>query len=113
MKMDTILILTATASASPSGMAFFISNILPLLMIFGVFYFLLIRPQQRRAREHQEKILAVQKNDDVITAGGIMGKVIKVADEHVEVEIAQGVRVKVVKSTLSHVESRSKKPAND
>lgn len=111
--MSAILTIAAAAPASLSGMTFFVSNILPLLLIFGVFYFLLIRPQQRRAREHQEQILGVQKNDDVITSGGIMGKVIKVADEHVEVEIAQGVRVKVVKSTLSNVESRTKKPAND
>ena len=101
------------AAQSASGIAFFVTNILPLIMIFAVFYFLLIRPQQRRAKEHQDRINAVQKNDDVITGGGLMGKVIKVSDEYVEVELAQGIRVKAVKSTLSHVESRMKKPAND
>jgi len=107
------MILTAAASTDASGMGSIVTNILPLVMIFAVFYFLLIRPQQKRAKEHKAQIEAVQKNDDVITGGGLMGKVTKLADDYVVVEIAQGVKVKAVKSTLSHVESRTKKPAND
>ncbi len=82
-------------------------------MIFVVFYFLLIRPQQKRAKEHAATIAAVQKNDEVITGGGLMGKVTKVTDDYVEVEIATGVKVKAVKSTISQVQSRNVKPAND
>ncbi|MBP7952192.1 MAG: preprotein translocase subunit YajC [Sphingorhabdus sp.] len=108
-----LVIAAAAAPASMGGTAFFVSNILPLIAIFAVFYFLLIRPQQKRAKEHQDRINAVQKNDDVITGGGLMGKVFKVTDEYVEVELAPGLRVKAVKSTLSHVDSRIKKPAND
>jgi len=74
---------------------------------------LLIRPQQRRMKEHQAAISAVQKGDDVVTGGGVLGRVTKVMDNEAEVEIAQGVRVRVVKSTLSQVVSRSAKPAND
>ena len=111
--MNSILILTAAASTDGGGYASIVTNILPLVMIFAVFYFLLIRPQQKRAKEHTAQINAVQKNDDVITGGGLMGKVTKVTDEYVVVEVAQGMRVKAVKSTLSHVESRTKKPAND
>jgi preprotein translocase subunit YajC len=112
--MNAMVILQANAAvAAPSGMAFFITNIAPLLMIFVVFYFLLIRPQQKKAKEHQAQINAVQKNDEVVTGGGLMGKVTKVADDYVEVEIAQGVRVKAIKSTLTHVQSRTKKAAND
>jgi preprotein translocase subunit YajC len=84
-----------------------------LLFVFVIFYVLMIRPQQRRMKEHAATIGAVQKGDEVITAGGIRGKVTKVADEEVEVEIAQGVKVRVVKSTLSNVLSKSAKPAND
>jgi preprotein translocase subunit YajC len=73
----------------------------------------LIRPQQKRAKEHEAKINAVQKNDDVITGGGLMGKVTKVADDYVEVEIASNVRVKVVKSTIANVQPRGAKAAND
>lgn len=107
------LIFAAAAPGASNGTAFFVANILPLIMIFAVFYFLLIRPQQKRAKEHEARIAGVQKNDEVVTGGGLMGKVTKVTDEYVEVELAQGLRVKAVKSTLSHVEPRIKKPAND
>ena len=85
----------------------------PFLLIFVIFYILMIRPQQRRAKEHQEAIAAVKKGDDVITGGGIRGRVTKVSDDEAEVEIANGVRVRVVKSTLTGVISGSSKPAND
>ena len=88
-------------------------QIMPLLFVFIIFYFLMIRPQQRRMKAHQANINAVQKNDEVITAGGIRGKVTKVMDDEVEVEIAQGIKVRIVKSTLSHVLSKNSKPAND
>jgi preprotein translocase subunit YajC len=88
-------------------------QLFPLLLIFVVFYMFLIRPQQKRAKEHEAKINAVQKNDEVVTAGGLMGKVTKVADDYVEVEIAPNVRVKAVKSTIANVQPRGAKAAND
>lgn len=105
------LVLSATTSGA-GGSAFFV-QIFPLLLIFVVFYLFLIRPQQKRAKEHAAKIDAVQKNDEVITAGGLMGKVTKVADDYVEVEIAPNVRVKAVKSTIANVQPRAGKAAND
>lgn len=108
--MDMFLILTAAPSG---GSAAFFVQMMPLLLIFVVFYMFLIRPQQKKAKQHEALINSVQKNDSVITSGGLMGKVTKVADDHVEVEIAQNVRVKVVKSTLASVQSRNTKPAND
>jgi preprotein translocase subunit YajC len=108
--MDSLLFLAAATGAG--GSAFFV-QIFPLLLIFVVFYLFLIRPQQKRAKEHEAKIQAVQKNDEVVTGGGLMGKVTKVADDYVEVEIAPNVRVKAVKTTLTNVQSRSVKPAND
>lgn len=108
--MDSLLFLAAAGGAG--GSAFFV-QIFPLLLIFVVFYFFLIRPQQKRAKEHDAKINAVQKNDEVVTGGGLMGKVTKVADDHVEVEIAPNVRVKALKSTLANVQSRGTKAAND
>ena len=74
-------------------------GIAPWLLIFVIFYLLMIRPQQRRVKEHQAAINAVKKGDEVITGGGIRGRVTKVTDEEAEVEIAQGVKVRVVKST--------------
>ena len=85
----------------------------PLVLIFIIFYFLMIRPQQKKMKEHQATIAAVKRGDEVITAGGIRGKVTKVADDEAEVEIAPNVRVRVVKSTLSNVLTKSAKPAND
>jgi preprotein translocase subunit YajC len=88
-------------------------GILPWILIFVIFYVLLIRPQQRRAKEHQNAIAAVKKGDDVVTGGGLIGRVAKVSDTEVEVEIAQGVRVRAVKSTLSQVVKPKATPAND
>lgn len=77
---------------------------LPLFLIFAVFYFLLIRPQQKKIDEHEKMIKALKKGDKVITGGGIVGSVVKLDDEsHVTVEIADGVRVKVVRATISDV----------
>jgi preprotein translocase subunit YajC len=112
--MTSMLVFSAAAgSTGGAGGAAFFMQIVPLLLIFVVFYFLLIRPQQKRAKEHEAKLNAVQKNDEVVTGGGLMGKVTKVADDHIEVEIAPNVRVKALKSTLSDVKSRNSKPAND
>jgi preprotein translocase subunit YajC len=103
---------TLAAAAAPSGGAALFVQMAPLLFVFIIFYVLMIRPQQRRAKAHAATIAAVQKGDEVITAGGIRGKVTKVNDEEVEVEIAPGTKVKVIKATLSHVLGKSK-PAND
>ena len=91
----------------------FIMQILPWVLIFLIFYMLMIRPQQRRLKEHQANIASAKKGDEVITGGGLRGRVTKVTDEEVEVEIAQGVRVRAVKSTLSRVVKPGTKPAND
>ena len=108
----TSTLLLAAAAASP-GASFFVQTI-PLVLIFVIFWFLLIRPQQKRMKEHQAMIAAVKKGDEVITAGGIRGRVTRVIDEReVEVEIAQGVKVRVVKSTLTQVLNPTPKGAND
>jgi preprotein translocase subunit YajC len=101
---------TGAASAGGSGILF---QMAPLLLIFVIFYFLLIRPQQQRVKQHQALIGAVKKNDIAITGGGILGKVTKVEDNEVELEIASGVRIRVVKSMISDVRPFGTKPAND
>ena len=100
--------------AAPSGGAgAAIPQFAPLIFIFVIFYFLMIRPQQRRVKEHQSAIAAIKKGDDVITGGGIRGRVTKVSDDEAEIEIAQGVKVRVIKSTITQVLSAKTKPAND
>jgi preprotein translocase subunit YajC len=106
------MIQTAPAG-SQGGTAGLLISILPWLLIFVIFYLLMIRPQQQRVKQHQATIAAVKKGDEVITGGGIRGRVTKVGDEEVEVEIAQGVKVRVVKSTISNVITPNAKPAND
>jgi preprotein translocase subunit YajC len=100
-------------SGQSGGTAGIVVGILPWLLIFVIFYLLMIRPQQRRVKEHQAAIAAVKKGDDIITGGGIRGRVTKVTDDEAEVEIAAGVKIRVVKSTISHVLTNNTKPAND
>jgi len=79
----------------------------PLLLIFVIFYFLLIRPQQQRVKTHQTMVESVRRGDTVVTAGGIVGKVAKVKDDgELMVEIADNVQVRVLKSTLTEVRSK-------
>lgn len=79
-------------------------SILPLLLVFLVFYFLLVRPQQKRLKAHKEMIESLRRGDVVVTAGGLVGKVVKVRDDsEVEVEIAEGVRIRVVRNMIAEV----------
>jgi len=110
--MTTIYLLVAAAAPS-AGASFFIQTI-PLVLVFVIFWFLLIRPQQKRMKDHQAQIAAVKKGDRVVTGGGLIGKVIKVGDNEIEVELGQGIRVQAVKSTLTQViDPAAAKPAND
>lgn len=94
----------AQADAASDPLGFF----LPLVLIFVVFYFLLIRPQQKRAKEHKAMIAGLHRGDSVLTGGGIIGKVTKVFDDHeVQVEIAEGVKVRVSRSSITEVRSRT------
>lgn len=103
----------ATAAGQTGGAAAMLIGIAPWVLIFVIFYVLLIRPQQKRAKEHQALIASVNKGDEVVTGGGLRGRVTKVSDAEVEVEIAQGVKVRAVKSTIAQVLKPNAKPAND
>lgn len=107
--------LAAATGAAPGGAgAFLSSGLLPMILIFVIFWFLLIRPQQKQMKEHRAKVASVKKGDGVVTGGGLIGKVTKVEDDTVEIEIASGVKVKAVKATLSDVNPLAPaKPAND
>jgi preprotein translocase subunit YajC len=100
-------------SAGASGAAPGWTGFLPIIGMIAIFWFLIIRPQMRQQKVHREKIASVKKGDQVVTAGGIVGKVVKVDDNYADIEIAQGVRVKVVKATIGDIISPGGKPAND
>lgn len=81
-----------------------IAQFLPLILIFGIMYVLLIRPQQKKVKEHKAMVDALRRGDQVVTQGGLIGKVHKVKEDgEIEVEIADGVRVRVVKATIAQV----------
>ena len=89
-----------------------LGQFLPLILIFAIMYFLLIRPQQKKMKEHQAMVEAVRRGDQVVTQGGLIGKVAKVKDDgEVEVEISDGVKVRVVKSTIAQVLNKTEPAA--
>lgn len=88
-------------------------QLLPFILIFVVMYLLILRPQQRRVKEHREMVASLRRGDTVVTSGGIVGKVAKVIDEsEIQLEIAEGVRVRVVRSMVSDVRTRGE-PVKD
>ena len=87
----------------------FLTSIVPLIAIFAIMYFLLIRPQQQRMKQHKQMVEGVRRGDTVVTAGGVVGRVAKVPqaeDPEITVEIADSVQVKVLRSTLSEVRAK-------
>lgn len=102
------------AGGGSAGAAGILIQIAPLILLFTIFWFLIIRPQQKRLKDHRDMVAAVKRGDEVVTGGGLIGKVTKVSDADVEVELAPNIRVKAVKSTLSNVTPRgAPQPAND
>ncbi|MEL6587680.1 MAG: preprotein translocase subunit YajC [Pseudomonadota bacterium] len=96
----------AQAAAGGAGGAF--ASFIPLILIFAIMYFLLIRPQQKKVKEHKAMVEALRRGDQVITQGGIVGKVTKVKEDgEVEVEIADGVKVRVIQATIAQVVSKT------
>jgi preprotein translocase subunit YajC len=94
------------AQAAP-GAGDFIGMILPLVLIMGVFYFLLIRPQQKKAKDHQAMLSKVAKGDTVVTHGGLIGKVTKIVDDNeIQVEIGENVKVRVLRGGIHDVRAK-------
>ena len=91
-----------------------IMSLLPFILIFVVMWFLIIRPQQQRLKEHREMVAALRRGDTVVTGGGLVGKVTKVIDDNeLQVEIAEGVRVKVIRGTVTDVRTKGQPVKDD
>ncbi len=97
----------AFAQAAGGGAAGGLIGFLPILLIFAIMYFLMIRPQQKKMKDHKVMVAALRRGDQVVTSGGMIGKVVKVADAEVEVELAPNVKVRVVKNTIAQVMSKT------
>lgn len=101
-----MLITPAYAQSASGGSALF-ELLFPLVMVFAIIYFLILRPQQKRQREHQALINSVSRGDTVVTQGGLVGKVAKVGDDELEVDFADNARIKVVKSMIISVRGKN------
>jgi len=97
----------AYAQAAAGGAAGGLIGFVPILLIFVIMYFLMIRPQQKKMKDHRAMIEALRRGDQVVTSGGMIGKVVKVSDAEVEVELAPNVKVRVVKNTIAQVMSKT------
>lgn len=88
-------------------------QLLPFVAIFAIMYFLILRPQRQRMKQHQELVKNVRRGDTVVTSGGLIGKVSKVVDEtELQLEVAEGVRVRIIRSTITEVRAKGE-PVND
>jgi preprotein translocase subunit YajC len=96
------------AAAPPAWISF-----LPIVGMIAIFWFLIIRPQMKRQKEHQVKVASMKKGDQVVTAGGLVGKVVKVDEVYVELELGTNVRVKAIKATIGDIIPPGGTPAND
>lgn len=109
-----MLVSTAYAQAAGgAGAGGGFEAFIPLILIFVVFYFLLIRPQQKKAKEHQALLEAIKRGDKIVTGGGIIGTVTKAADDELTVEIAENVKVKVDRRMVANVLNKTEPAAND
>ena len=100
-------------AAQDGGLMALVIQIAPIVAIFILFYFLMIRPQQKRMKAHQALIAGVKRGDEVVLSNGMVGKVTRVEDAEAMVEISQGVNVRVVKSMIAEVRNRTAIAAND
>ncbi|MCC7345851.1 MAG: preprotein translocase subunit YajC [Variibacter sp.] len=108
-----MLITPAYAQAAAGGGSDMVMSLLPFILIFVIMYFLILRPQQKRAKQHQEMVKNLRRGDTIITSGGLIGKVVKVLDdEQVEVEIADGVRIRQMRGMVSDVRAKGE-PVKD
>ena len=100
-------------AAGGAGGGDMFASFIPIILIFVIFYFFLIRPQQKKAKEHKNMVEALRRGDQVITQGGLIGKVLKVKDDHeIEVELSEGVKVRVVQSTIAKVITKTEPAAS-
>jgi preprotein translocase subunit YajC len=106
-----ISLLQQSAPATPTGSANPLTNFMPLILVFGVFYFLVIRPQSKKAKVHQQMLTQLKKGDDVVTSGGIIGRITGIKDDEVTLQVQEGVRIRVLRSAINGPQRVAAEPA--
>jgi preprotein translocase subunit YajC len=113
MSISSLDLLSAAAAGAPQGPPQWL-QFLPFIAVGVIFWFLILRPQMRQQKEQKAKIESIKKGDQVLTGGGLLGKVIKIDEHYAEIELAPNIKVKALKSTISDVvPPTGSKPAND
>jgi preprotein translocase subunit YajC len=109
-----MLISPAYAQGAAGGGSDMLISLLPFILIFVIMYFLILRPQQKRVKQHQEMVKNVRRGDTVVTSGGLIGKVTKlIDDDHLEVEVSEGVRVRQMRQMISDVRAKGEPVKDD
>ena len=103
MFISTAYAQTAPAPAPAGDLTSSLTSLLPLLLMFVVLYFVMIRPQMKRQKEHKSMIEALAKGDEVVTAGGVAGRIARLGDSYLGVEVAEGVEIQVQRSAIAQV----------
>lgn len=112
--ISMLSVLSSAAASSSGGEPPMWLQFMPLVAMAGIFWFLIIRPQMRQQKEHREKVGGLKKGDMVVTAGGLVGKVVRVDDNYCDIELAPGMKVKAVRSTIGDIiPPGGTAPAND
>ncbi len=107
------MLITPAYAQSVGGDGGMLMSLLPFILIFVIMYFLILRPQQKRVKQHQEMVKSLRRGDTVVTSGGLIGKVTKVVDdEQIEVELADGVRARQMRQMIAEVRAKSE-PVKD
>ena len=107
------MFITSAYAQSAAGGGSLLDMIFPLVMVFAIMYFMILRPQQKRQKEHKAMLAAVRSGDTVVTQGGLIGKVAKVGEDELEVDLSKDTRVNVVKSMIISVRSKSEPVKKD
>ncbi len=110
MWLEGIAYAQATSAASTTSEQVLYTTIIPLAFLFAIFYFVLIRPQTKKASDHEKMLAALKRNDEVVTTGGILGRIVELGDKLVTLEVAQGVKVRVERPQIAALSTYSKIP---
>jgi preprotein translocase subunit YajC len=111
--LATMIYQSAGGAAAGDPTTSLILNLLPMIGIIAIFYFLLIRPQNKRAKAHRDMLGALKKGDTVVTTGGVIGKIVRLSDDEAQIDVGEGVKLRLMRHTILDLYKKGETPAND